>query len=99
MMHLRAFSPADTTDAVLATLDAEPGATNVACLLASTPAPDVVLADLARECVPDVLDRRRRIGLTDRGSISLESVDTAIGVAVERAMPRATRRRRARMSA
>jgi uncharacterized hydrophobic protein (TIGR00271 family) len=87
MMHLRVFSPADTTAAVLSLLDAEPGAANVACVAAAgrAPAGDVVLADLARESVPNVLDRLHALGVAEHGTISLEVVDTAIGAAVVRA--------------
>ena len=87
MMHLRVVVPGDTTDAVLELLETEPGATNIALFRAAVREPqgDLVFADLARECVPDVLSRLHRLGVTDRGSVSLESVDTAIGQAVRRA--------------
>lgn len=87
MMHLRVFSPADTTGAVLALFQAEPGAANVACFAGAgrVPAGDVVLADLARESVPNVLDRLHALGIAEHGTISLEVVDTAIGSAVVRA--------------
>ena len=87
MMHLRAVTPADTTEAVLTLLEGEPGATNIALIGGAARAPqgDLVLADLARECVPATLARLRQLGLTTRGSVSLEVVDTALGDIVRQA--------------
>jgi len=87
MLHLRAVCPPARTDAVLAVLDAEPGATNIVVLAGTVrePAGDLVSADLARECVPDVVDRLHRLEIDRYGSISLETVDTAIGEVVSRA--------------
>jgi len=87
MMHLRVVSPSRSTTQVLQVLDVTPGATNVVLLpgVARQPAGDLVQADLARECVPDVLDHLRHLGVPEDGSISLEVVDTAIGKAAVRA--------------
>ena len=87
MIHARVVAPAEIADTVLAVLDAEPGATNIVVLpsVVREPAGDLVLADLARESVPGVLERLRELGLTERGSISLESIDTALGDATARA--------------
>jgi len=86
MIHLRAVAPTGTTDEVLGVLHSEPGATNIAVVCAAREPPgDLIFADLARESVPGVLTKLRRLGVTERGSVSLASVDTALGDSVQRA--------------
>jgi hypothetical protein len=71
MIHLRAVAPNGTTDEVLGVLHGEPGATNIALVCAAQEPPgDLIFADLARESVPAVLTKLRRLGVTERGSVS-----------------------------
>nr|WP_246315095.1 DUF389 domain-containing protein [Kineococcus aurantiacus] len=86
-MHLRVTSPAASTDAVLATLHADPGVTNVTLHrgVVLRPAGDLVAADVAREAVDTVVDELQALDLERTGSIVLETVDTALGHDVERA--------------
>ncbi|RKS71466.1 putative hydrophobic protein (TIGR00271 family) [Motilibacter peucedani] len=87
MLHLRIVSPADRTDAVVAALRAATGATNVTLTrgAALEPPGDLVQADVAREAADAVLDALCTPALLRAGSITLGSVDTALGAGVERA--------------
>jgi len=87
VLHLRAISPPERTDAVQALLVAEPGATHIVVLpgAAVEPAGDVVEADLAREAADDVLGRLRELGLEQSGGITLTTLDTTLSDAAERA--------------
>lgn len=87
MLHLRAISPPDCTEAVRELLAAEPGATHIVVLpgVAVEPAGDVVEADLAREAADDVLARLRELGLEHSGGITLTTLDTTLSDAADRA--------------
>lgn len=87
MIELRIGCPTTDTDRVVGLLRAAPGTASVAVLRGAgvQPAGDVIVADLAREAVPPVLDQLRDLGVDGRGLISLQTVDTAIGDAAERA--------------
>ena len=63
------------------------GATNLVVLpgAAREPGGDLIQADLARECVQQVLSGLRELGVDRRGSISVHTVDMAIGAGVRRA--------------
>ncbi len=63
------------------------GATNLVVLpgAAREPGGDLIQADLARECVQQVLSDLRELGVDRRGSISVHAVDMAIGAGVRRA--------------
>ncbi len=91
MLHLRVITPADLADRVLGLLDADVGATNVVVLrgAARDPAGDLISSDVARETANGVLDGLTALGLRERGSITLEEIDTAISAAVDRAEERA----------
>jgi uncharacterized hydrophobic protein (TIGR00271 family) len=77
----------DLADRVLAVLAAEAGVVHVVRLrgAAVDPAGDVVEADVAREAVDDVLGQLRALGCADRGGIVLETLDTVVSRAAERA--------------
>ena len=87
LLHLRVVSPADLRDEVEALLRGQRGTTNLVVLpgAAREPGGDLIQADLARECVQDVLSGLRELGVDRRGSISLHAVDMAIGDGVRRA--------------
>ncbi len=91
MLHLRVITPADLADRVLDLLDTDVGATNVVVLrgVARDPAGDLISADVAREAANDVLGGLSDLGLRERGSITLEEIDTALSAAVDRAEARA----------
>lgn len=78
MLHVRIMSPAESTDEVVAILEADDAVSGLAVLRGSSlrPKGDVVFADLAREAANDVLERLRAIGLHHRGSIELEQIST-----------------------
>jgi len=87
LLHVRVVSPADLRDEVEAILRGQRGATNLVVLpgAAREPSGDLIQADLARECVQQVLSGLRELGVDRRGSISLHAVDMAIGEGVRRA--------------
>src|SRR6185437_3586810 len=87
LLHLRVVSPADLSAEVLPILRDQPGATNVVHLpgAAVEPAGDLIQADVARECVEELVDGLRELGVDQRGSISWRAVDTAIGADMRRA--------------
>jgi uncharacterized hydrophobic protein (TIGR00271 family) len=77
----------DLAGRVLGVLAAEPGAVHVVRLrgAAVDPPGDVVEADLARESVDGVLDTLRGLGCAQDGGIVLETLDTVISDAADRA--------------
>ena len=90
MNRLRVLCPDDDrglADRVLEVLAAEPGAVHVVRLrgAAVDPPGDVVEADVARESVDEVLDALRELGCVRRGGIVLETLDTVISDAADRA--------------
>nr|WP_084678274.1 DUF389 domain-containing protein [Actinopolymorpha alba] len=87
MLHLRVTSPSTLTDEVVGLLDGCPGVANLAVLPGSSlrPPGDLVLADVARESVDELICELRRLGVDVSGTIALETVDTAVSVAAERA--------------
>jgi len=91
MLHLRAVSPAEHTDAVLRLLREQPGATHVVLLrgAAVEPAGDVVEADLAREAADEVLTGLCDLGVDRDGGITLEAIDATLSAAADRAEERA----------
>ncbi|HWG01188.1 MAG TPA: DUF389 domain-containing protein [Trebonia sp.] len=63
------------------------GATNLIVLpgAARDPDGDLIQADVARECVQDIVSDMRALGVDESGSISWFAVDTAIGTDTRRA--------------
>ena len=80
MVHLRIVSPPDCTDAVLEILERAPSVINIIQLseAARRPDGDVILCDVAREDASVILGDLKRLGLHERGSITLDEIDTAI---------------------
>ena len=87
LLHLRVVSPAHFSHEVEAILSRQPGATNIIVLpgVARDPSGDLFQADLARECVQQVVSELRELGIDRDGSISWWGVDTAIGDRMQRA--------------
>ncbi|MBI4939765.1 MAG: DUF389 domain-containing protein [Actinobacteria bacterium] len=84
--------PAAVRAAVVAFLRDDPRVTHVVVLpgAAVDPAGDLVLVDVSREAVTDVLEHLRTLGLDDRGAVAMETVDAAPSVhavAAEAAAP------------
>ncbi len=79
MLALRMICPPDLTPELVSVLRAQPGATHLVRLpgAALDPSGDVVLADLAREAVTEVVTALREVA-GDRCTITLETVDTTI---------------------
>jgi uncharacterized hydrophobic protein (TIGR00271 family) len=87
LLHVRVVSPARLSPEVEAILSRQPGATNVVVLpgAAREPRGDLFQADVARECVQQVVDDLCELGVERDGSISWRAVETALGDGVRRA--------------
>jgi uncharacterized hydrophobic protein (TIGR00271 family) len=87
MVHLRVVVPGDRTERALAVLESCPTVINVVLLrdAARNPRGDVILCDVAKEDTSVVLADLKSLNIHHDGSISLESVDTAISDAADRA--------------
>jgi uncharacterized hydrophobic protein (TIGR00271 family) len=87
LLHMRVVSPAHLSQEVEGVLGRQPGATNIVVLpgVARDPSGDLFQADLARECVQQVVTELRALGIDRDGSISWRAVDTAIGDGMQRA--------------
>jgi uncharacterized hydrophobic protein (TIGR00271 family) len=80
VVHLRIVAPAGMCQDVLGILERTGSVINVVHLpgAARKPVGDVVMADVAREDASVVLDDLRQIGITHRGSISIEPIETQV---------------------
>ena len=78
-MHLRLIVPVERTPAVLGALERDARVTNVALLAGAAvrPSGDLVLCDVAREAVTDVLDGLRQAGLYSDGGVVLSAIEAA----------------------
>ncbi|SEF14247.1 DUF389 domain-containing protein [Jiangella alba] len=87
MLHLRVTSPAETTDRIVELLDECPGVASIAVLRGASVRPegDLVLAELARESAEGMIQALRELGVDQTGTIALESVETSVSAAAERA--------------
>ncbi len=87
LLHVRVVSPARLSHEVEAILSRQPGATNLVVLpgAAREPSGDLFQADVARECVQDVVNDLCELGVDRDGSISWRAVETAIGDSMRRA--------------
>jgi len=85
LLHFRVISPVRLSPEIQAILSRQPGATNLVMLpgAARAPSGDLIQADLARECVQEVVSELRGLGIDQEGSISWSAVDTAIGANTE----------------
>nr|WP_246400902.1 DUF389 domain-containing protein [Jiangella mangrovi] len=86
-MHLRVTTPADTTERIVELLSGCPGVASIAVMRGASVKPpgDMVLAELARESAEDMVRSLRELGVDRTGAIALESVETSISEAAERA--------------
>jgi uncharacterized hydrophobic protein (TIGR00271 family) len=78
-MHLRLIVPTEQTPALVEALDADPRVTNVVLMAGAAvrPSGDLVLCDVAREAVTDVLERLRNAGLYEDGGVTLSTIEAA----------------------
>lgn len=76
MLQLRVSAPSDLTDRVLAVFSGDPAVSQLSVLRGAgvEPPGDVVLADVAREAVNEMVDRLVDLGVPARGTIQLEPV-------------------------
>jgi len=88
VIHLRVVAPKEDADRALALLREAEAAVNVARFegAAVDPPGDVVLADVAREDASVILSDLRDLGIQHRGSLTLESIDTIVSDAADRAV-------------
>jgi uncharacterized hydrophobic protein (TIGR00271 family) len=92
MLNIRILSPTRLTDAVVAVLEEEPCVSGLAVIPQAgvKPAGDLVLADVPRETVNDIVSRLRALGVHHEGTIQINQVDTWLstdGFAAELAAP------------
>ncbi|MFD9689572.1 DUF389 domain-containing protein [Kitasatospora sp. NPDC059146] len=87
MLHLRLIVPPDLREPVLGCLDDSVGVTHVVVLpdAAVRPAGDVVLCDVAREALDEVLGALRGTGLVERGAIDVSALDLSLSAAADEA--------------
>jgi uncharacterized hydrophobic protein (TIGR00271 family) len=87
VLHLRLITPEDLRDDVIALLDHEPGVTHVVVHrdAALEPRGDEITADIARESGNDVVEGLKKLGVRERGAITLDVVDTVLSTAAFRA--------------
>jgi uncharacterized hydrophobic protein (TIGR00271 family) len=91
MIHLRIVSPSDLTEQVMENLTRTESVISIIRLEAAAQRPDgdVILCDVAREDASVVIADLKALGLYERGSITLEQIDTAISKAADEAERRA----------
>jgi uncharacterized hydrophobic protein (TIGR00271 family) len=87
VVHLRLVVPADLVSRVLETLEGSPAVCDIVHLpgAARRPAGDVVLCDVAREAASIILSELEQMGVSERGSISVERPKVVLSRAAERA--------------
>ena len=87
MYHLRIVAPTDRADDVCDLFKAADSVINVIHLpgAAKDPEGDVILADVAREDASVIISDLKEMGLEEDGSITLESIDTALSKRAEAA--------------
>lgn len=85
MLHLRVIVPQQSLAHVRALLAADPSVTNLVVLpgAAIDPPGDLILCDVARESASLTLKALRATGITETGSIAIESVDVSISDAAD----------------
>ena len=88
MVHLRILASPARAERSLALLDGNPSVCNIVVLAgaARRPPGDVILCDVAREDASVVIADLRDLGVDRDGSISLETIDTQLSDASERAV-------------
>jgi uncharacterized hydrophobic protein (TIGR00271 family) len=88
LLHLRITVPPDQVDDVLDLLDRHVGVAHLVHLpgVVRRPTGDLVLCDVARESVDELVDALQERGVEEHGGISIESVDSALSHSSDRAV-------------
>jgi uncharacterized hydrophobic protein (TIGR00271 family) len=88
---LRAITPADQTEHIADALTGHRGVTNVVVLsgVARQPVGDLILCDVARESVDEVIDDLKGRGIQQDGSISVSQIELSVSDAADVAERRA----------
>ena len=83
MLQLRITTPSDLTDQVVEALSGDPAVSQIAVLAGAAVQPpgDVVLADVAREAVNEIMERLDALGVPQTGTIHAEPVATWVSQA------------------
>jgi uncharacterized hydrophobic protein (TIGR00271 family) len=88
MLHVRVVSPAEVTERLVGVLSAEPGVSGLVILRAAArPAGDAVQFDVARGAANSVLRQIRELGLDERGSVTVQTVDAALSQQADQTVP------------
>ena len=87
MVHLRIVAPESSADAAMEALCGSDSVLNVIRLESRAQRPDgvVIMCDVAREDASVVIDDLKRLKIHEQGSITLESIDTALSSRATRA--------------
>jgi uncharacterized hydrophobic protein (TIGR00271 family) len=87
VVHLRIVLPGSLSERAVDLLEATESVSSLAVLAgaARKPPGDVILCDVAREDASVVIGDLRELGVTERGSISIEEIDSQLSGAAERA--------------
>jgi uncharacterized hydrophobic protein (TIGR00271 family) len=91
LLHLRITAPADCADTVVELLSRHVGVAHLVHLPGAVRRPhgDLVFCDVAREAVDELVEELQELGVQRHGGIAIESVDTALSDASDRAVRRA----------
>ena len=92
VLQLRIYASADLADRALALLEDEPSVSAIGVVRGGSVRPpgDLLLADVAREAVNDLIDGLEQLGVQHQGTIHVESARTWIsrpGLVAERRTP------------
>lgn len=87
MMHLRVISAADLTESVVEMLQTHPAVANLIVhpSAARSPVGDVIIGDIAREAVSEVIELLRATGVESTGAIALDEVAVSLSPDADRA--------------
>jgi uncharacterized hydrophobic protein (TIGR00271 family) len=87
MLQLRTITPVDQTEQVADVLTGHRGVTNVVVLpgAARQPAGDLILCDVARESVDEIIEDLKARGLRRDGSITVSPIDLSLSDAADEA--------------
>src|SRR3954454_10690406 len=87
MLQLRTITPADQTEQIADALTGHRGVTNVVVLsgVARQPVGDLIMCDVARESVDEVIDDLKDRGIRRDGSISISPIDLSVSDAADEA--------------
>lgn len=88
LLHLRLTVPAERCGEVLAVLGAHVGVTHLVHLpgVVRRPDGDLVMCDVARESVDELVDELQRHGVERDGGIAIESIDTSLSETTDRSV-------------